>query len=89
MQFRIPLEAQLRAQVPQRFAQQPGIGFRIQCGHLGKAGRGFLPRVGLFAAGASRIVLKNTDGFGYIAVLDQLAHIGLHVARRNAPGLSG
>ena len=75
--------------MPQRFAEQPRIGLGIQFGHLGKSHRGFLPRLGLFAVRASRIILKNADGLGDVALLDQSGHVGLHVARRNTPSLSG
>ena len=89
LQFRVLLHAQLQTQVPQGFAEQPRIGLGIQFGHLGKSHRGFFPRLGLFAVRASRIILKNADGLGDVALLDQSAHIGLHVARRYTPSLSG
>ena len=89
LEFQILLHAEPQAQVPQRFAEQLRIGLGIKFGHLGKSYGGFLPRIGLLAVRASRIILKNADGLGDVAVLDQFGNIGLHVARRNAPGLSG
>ena len=88
MQFRVLLDAEPKSQVPQRFSQQFRIGFGIQLGHFGKPDGGFLPRVGFFTVRASRIILKNTDGFRDVPVLDQLANVGLHVARRDTPRLS-
>src|SRR6266446_1005191 len=73
--------------MPQRFAQQLRIGFTVQFGHLRKSGRGFLARFSLFAVRAGRIILKDADGVGIVAVLDEIAYVGLHVARGNAPGL--
>ncbi len=89
LQLRVLLNAQAQTQVPQRFAKQLWIGFAIQFGHLGESGRGFLARFRLFAVRASRIILKDANGIGDVAVLDQLAYVGLHVARRNAPRLLG
>src|SRR2546430_10807215 len=51
--------------------------------------RGFLSGFRLFAVRASCIILKDADGFGDLAVLDQLANVRLHVAGRNAPRLFG
>src|SRR5437762_6991192 len=73
--------------MPQGFAQQLWVGFGVQFGHLGEPGSGFLARFSLFAVRASRIILKDADGIGDVAILDQVADVRLHVARGNAPGL--
>src|SRR6266478_664312 len=83
------LDAQPDSQMPQRFAEQFGVSLGIQLGHLGEPDGGLLPRIGVFAFRALRIILKDADGFRDISMLDQFGDVGLHVARRNAPRLPG
>ncbi len=89
LQVGVLLDAQAQAQMPQRFAEQLGIGLRVKLGHFGQTHGGFLARVEFFAVRARGVVLQNADGLRDVSGLDQMSHVGLHVFWRDAPCVVG
>src|SRR5262249_50658826 len=73
----------------QRFAQELGAGLGGKLGELGEADGSAFAGVFFVALCAGGVVLQNTDGFGDVALLDEFADVGLHIARRNAPCFVG